>query len=485
MTIAPSRAAAGRADHVNIPMRPNIVHILVDDLGYGDFSCFNGGLNETPCLDQLISESLCLTQHYASSPVCNPSRASLLTGRYPQRTGSIDTLEWRGLERLNLDEVTIADILKHNGYKTGLIGKWHLGSFDPRFKPEKRGFDEAICFRGGMHDYYDWRLESGERILRADGRYLTDLWTDEAVRFLERHQKEPFYLHLTYNAPHTPLQAPKEDIKVFADREDLDPAVRLVYAMIRRLDTQVGRLLEKIDRLGLRENTIVIFSSDNGPQFGPCEEGELRRFNCNFKGSKAFTYEGGIRVPGIIRWPAGLKTTGQDDSTFFHMTDWLPTLLRFTGVDLPKEIQIDGVDQSAVLQGDRPAYNPKRCWQWNRYTPRREYNAAIRDGDWKLVRPYVPEASLVPPSDLKWLEVAMYNPEYFIENGIITDPPPRVDHPTPPAPELYNLKDDPSEEKNRAKENPEMVSRLSLDLDNWFDDACSGYYSENRTWTDL
>ncbi len=319
--------------------RPNIIHILVDDLGYGDFSFFNKGISETPFLDQFIQESTSLSQHYTSSPVCNPSRASLLTGRYPHRTGSIDTLEWRGLERLDLNEVTIADILQDAGYRTGLIGKWHLGAFDPRYKPEKRGFDEAICFRGGMHDYYDWRLESGDRVQRADGRYLTDFWTDEAIDFLKRSPKDPFYLHLTYNAPHTPLQAPEEDLAVFSDRDDLSEAVKTLYAMIRRLDRNVGRLLESVDKLGLRENTLIVFSSDNGPQFGGAGDDCLDRFNCQLHGSKGSTYEGGIRVPAILRWPAGLQKNDSGDNTFFHMCDWLPTILSLAGVEAPRKYQ--------------------------------------------------------------------------------------------------------------------------------------------------
>ncbi len=349
--------------------RPNIIHILVDDLGYGDFSFFNKGISETPFLDQFIQESTSLSQHYTSSPVCNPSRASLLTGRYPHRTGSIDTLEWRGLERLDLNEVTIADILQDAGYRTGLIGKWHLGAFDPRYKPEKRGFDEAICFRGGMHDYYDWRLESGDRVQRADGRYLTDFWTDEAIDFLKRSPKDPFYLHLTYNAPHTPLQAPEEDLAVFSDRDDLSEAVKTLYAMIRRLDRNVGRLLESVDKLGLRENTLIVFSSDNGPQFGGAGDDCLDRFNCQLHGSKGSTYEGGIRVPAILRWPAGLQKNDSGDNTFFHMCDWLPTILSLAGVEAPKNIKLDGVDQTAALRGEQSTYNPKRCWQWNRYDP--------------------------------------------------------------------------------------------------------------------
>ncbi|MGZ0655753.1 sulfatase-like hydrolase/transferase [Coraliomargarita sp. W4R72] len=459
--------------------RPNIIHILVDDLGYGDFSFFNKGLSETPFLDQFLQESLCLSQHYTSSPVCNPSRASLLTGRYPHRTGSIDTLEWRGLERLDLNEVTIADILGKEGYHTGLIGKWHLGAFDPRYKPEKRGFKEAVCFRGGMHDYYDWRLESGDRVLRADGRYLTDYWTDEAVDFMKRSPKEdPFYLHLTYNAPHTPLQAPEEDMAVFRDRDDLSEAVKTLYAMIRRLDRNIGRLLENVDKLGLRENTLIVFSSDNGPQFGEEAGSSLDRFNCQLHGSKGSTYEGGIRVPAVMRWPAGLDPKQTCGDAFFHMTDWLPTILSLAGIENPKDIKLDGVDQSAVLRGEVPAHNPKRCWQWNRYTPRAEYNAAIRDGDWKLVRPFVPEAFEVP--DIKWLDVSMYQPEHFIENGIITDPDPEVILPTPPPVELYNLKDDPNEENNLATRQPQRVRQLETDLNAWFEDVCEDFAKTSR-----
>ncbi len=460
--------------------RPNIIHILVDDLGYGDFSFFNKGISETPFLDQFIQESTSLSQHYTSSPVCNPSRASLLTGRYPHRTGSIDTLEWRGLERLDLNEVTIADILQDAGYRTGLIGKWHLGAFDPRYKPEKRGFDEAICFRGGMHDYYDWRLESGDRVQRADGRYLTDFWTDEAIDFLKRSPKDPFYLHLTYNAPHTPLQAPEEDLAVFSDRDDLSEAVKTLYAMIRRLDRNVGRLLESVDKLGLRENTLIVFSSDNGPQFGGAGDDCLDRFNCQLHGSKGSTYEGGIRVPAILRWPAGLAEERlRRQHLFPHVRLVANYPQAFAGVEAPRKYQARRrrSNRSPARRTVAP-YNPKRCWQWNRYDPLIEYNAAIRDGDWKLVRPFVPEAFEVP--DIKWLDVSMYQPEHFIENGIITDPAPEVNLPAPPPVELYNLKNDPLEQTNLAIQSPQRVQSMERDLLAWFEDVCADFKKTSR-----
>ena len=448
---------------------PNIIHILVDDLGYGDFGCFNSGLSETPFLDQFIGEGICLSQHYTASPVCSPSRASLLTGRYPHRTGAIDTLEWRGLERLDLGETTLAEVLRGAGYRTGLVGKWHLGAFDPRYKPEKRGFDEAVCFRGGMHDYYDWRLESGDRVLRADGRYLTDLWTDEAIQFIERERQRPFFLHLTYNAPHTPLQAPEADLAAFRDRADLTDAVKTLYAMIRNLDCNIGRLLESIDRLNLRDNTLIVFSSDNGPQFGNEAGSALDRFNCQLHGSKGSTYEGGIRVPAIIRWPDGLPRSAPDPDAFFHMCDWFPTILSLIGIDMPEGRKLDGIDQSPVLRGERGSIDPVRCWQWNRYSPRIEYNAAIRDGDWKLVRPYVPEAFAVP--DIEWLDVSMYNPGHFVENGILTGPAPEVELPPPPPAELYNIREDPCEEHNLADRNPGRLRRMEIQLDRWFEDV--------------
>ena len=286
--------------------KPNVIFILADDMGYGDFSAFNGGLSQTPVLDALLAEGVCLTHQYTASPVCNPSRACLMTGRYPHRTGSVDTLEWDGLERLALRETTLADAFKHGGYATGLVGKWHLGAFDPRYHPNRRGFDEAVCFRGGMHDYYNWRIEYNERVARGDGRYLTDVWGEEAVQFIERHRAEPFFLHVTFNAPHTPLEAPEEEIRPFRESGQFNTGVSLIYAMIRRMDRAVGRILETLDRLGLREDTIVLFTSDNGPQFGGEGDLHLTRFNCKFNGAKGPVYEGGIRVPMIVRWPAGL-----------------------------------------------------------------------------------------------------------------------------------------------------------------------------------
>lgn len=463
---------------------PNIVFILVDDMGYGDFSAFNEGRSRTPTLDALMQESVCLTQHYTGSPVCNPSRAALLTGRYPHRTGSIDTLEWRGLERLALRERTLPQVLAEAGYVTGHVGKWHLGAFDPRYHPLRRGFDETVCFRGGMHDYWDWRIEWGMKPQRSDGRYMTDVWTQEAVEFIHRHQSEPFFLHVNYNAPHTPLQVPEHYLRRFDHLKDSTTwAVRAIYAMLVALDEGVARILHALKRHGLDENTLVVFSSDNGPQFGGEGENDITRFNCQWNGAKGSTYEGGIRVPGIVRWPGGGISGGRTVDEMVHFTDYFPTLLAAAG--LGDQVRsdgappVDGVDVLPLLQGENDEHCTRRFWQWNRYAPVPSSNAAARDGDWKLVRPAIGETMTVP--DIQHLHTSMYQTEYFIENGIFRGDPER-EIPAPPPPELYNIADDPGEQNECSADHPEVVDRLSRQLDAWFEDVEADRTSITDEW---
>ena len=448
--------------------RPNILFVLADDMGYGDFSAFNDGLSKTRALDGLLQEGICLTHQYTASCVCNPSRAALLTGRYPHRTGSIDTLEWRGLERLALRETTLADILKGAGYVTGLIGKWHLGAFDRRYYPNSRGFDEAVCFNGGMHDYYNWRLEYDDTVRRADGRYLTDVFTEEAIQFIDRHKREPFFLHLTYNAPHTPLQLPEDELQPFLETDRFTNGVSSIYGMIHRMDAGIARLLQTLRRHGLEDNTVVVFASDNGPQFGGEGQDSTKRFNCQFNGAKGSVYEGGIRVPAIVRWPCQLDG-GRRIDKMIHFCDWFPTLLAAAGLDVPSHLELDGVNVLPVLRGEEGHVETRRFWQWNRYTPLITCNAAIRDGDWKLVRPAIREAMRVP--DIQWLEVSMYRPEHFITNGIIREPDPPREVPPPPAPELYNIAEDPLEGENLSLRYPRRVHRMLTELETWFEEV--------------
>ncbi len=459
--------------------KPNILFILVDDMGYGDFSMFNGGLSQTPALDQLAREGLCLTQHYAGSCVCAPSRAALLTGRYPHRTGAIDTLDGRGLDRLALREVTLADVLKSAGYATGYVGKWHLGAFDPRYHPNARGFDEFIGFRGGWQDYWKWRLDRNGSRVDADGRYLTDVFTQEAIDFIRRHRNEVWFLHLCYNAPHTPLQAPDEDLKPFIELGKFNRGVSIIYAMIRRLDRGVAAILEELDRLGLAEDTIVLFTSDNGPQFSGQGEMSIKRFNCHFNGAKGSVYEGGIRVPMIIRWPGQLPEGATYDG-MVHFVDWMPTLLAAVGLQPPADRKIDGCNVLPLLRGEQGDVPEKRFWQWNRYTPVGYCNAAVRDGPWKLVRPAIREAMRVAEADLKMDWELRYEPDKH--KDICRDPEPERELPPPPPPELYNIEEDPYERSNLADKYPDIARRLLRELETWFEEVEADRRSIDDVW---
>jgi len=446
--------------------KPNIVLVLVDDMGYGDFGVFGDGSARTPTLDDLIPQSICFTQHYSGSCVCAPARAALLTGRYPHRTGAIDTLEGRGLDRLSLSEVTLADALKAQGYSTGLVGKWHLGALDPQYHPNRRGFDEFVGFRGGWQDYYEWTLDYDGNRKKADGRYLTDVFSDEAVDFIDRHAQESFFLHVTYNAPHFPFQAPEQDVRQFREQGRFTDAVSLLYAMILLMDQGVARILDALDRNGIAQDTIFMFTSDNGPQFGGVGESCTTRYNCGYNGAKGVVYEGGIRVPMVVRWPARLQG-GRRSDALIHFTDWYATLQSLAGCSLPDGIALDGHDISPVLEGHPDPVDSARFWQWNRYTPIVECNAAMRDGDWKLVRPRIDEAMRVSPEDSAMDRALKYEPERF--DDICRDPEPLRRVPPPPPAELYNIADDPLEKTNLADVEPQRAAQMLSSLETWFE----------------
>lgn len=458
--------------------KPNIILIVADDMGYGDLGVFNDGLVHTPNLDQLVAESTCLTQQYAGSPVCSPSRAALLTGRYPHRTGAFTPQETLGLDRIATDEVTLGNAFKQVGYATGYVGKWHNGALDRRYHPNARGFDEFIGFSGGWADYYHWILDRNGSTERSDGRYLTDVLTDEAIDFVRRHRQDPFLLCLMYNAPHSPLQAPPEIVQRYTDK-GLRPGVATTYAMIEVMDRGIGRLLTDLEEQGLDENTIVLFTSDNGPAFHmradqlpPEMEPDTTRFNCGLAGAKGSVYEGGIRVPMIVRWPAALAGGNTVDS-LVHFTDWFPTLLRVTGHEVPDSLALDGHDVGELLRGEAPQVEPRRFWQWNGYFPVANVNAAMRDGDWKLVRPNI-QIPVASPADQRLMEqyVALdieykYHPERV--PAIRTDLFPERILPTPPDPELYNIRTDPLEQQNLAAQEPERVTQMVRSLESWFE----------------
>ena len=215
--------------------KTNVLLIVADDMGYGDFGTFNPGVVQTPNLDELLVQGTCFRQHYSASPICSPARASLVTGRVPQRTGAITQHELHGLDRIALREVTMADMFQSSGYSTGLVGKWHNGALDRRYEPNARGFQEFVGFCGGWSDYYDYTLRVNESYRKSDGSYLTDVFTDEALSFIKRHKEEPFFLQLAYTAPHAPFQAPDELVEKYKAKGH-NRITATTYAMIEIMD---------------------------------------------------------------------------------------------------------------------------------------------------------------------------------------------------------------------------------------------------------
>ena len=464
--------------------KPNVLLIVADDMGYGDFGTFNPVVH-TPNLDSLISQGTCFRQHYSASPICSPARASLLTGRVPHRTGAITQHELHGLDRIALREVTIADMFQNSGYTTGLVGKWHNGALDARFEPNARGFGEFVGFCGGWSDYYDYTLRENESYRKSDGSYLTDVFTDEALSFIQRNQNEPFFLQLAYTAPHAPFQAPQAVIDKYKAR-GYDRITATTYAMIEIMDQGIGRILQYLEDTKLNENTIVLFTSDNGPAFfnpsrqlEPGEKNFNERFNCGMRGSKGWVYEGGIRVPMIVRYPDRIAA-GQLNDELVHFTDWLPTLIGLCGIDRVDGPAFDGHDLSPILFGGSIDLEPRRFWQWNFYVPNIGTNAAMRDGDWKLVQPMITgtryfskELYVSEEDELRTKAFSKADSQHKRDPQSISEllPIPRVKLPDPEPPELYNLADDPGEQNDLANQFPERTSNMLSQLESWFEDV--------------
>jgi arylsulfatase A len=439
----------------------------------------------TPNLDQLAGEGMTLRQHYTASPICAPARAGLLTGRYPHRTGAITQHEIHGLDRFGLNERTIADSFRHAGYSTGLVGKWHNGTFDARFEPNARGFDEFVGFCGGWCDYHDYKLRFNDRYAAPTGRYLTEVLTEQAIGFIERHRRQPFFLQLAYSAPYSPFQAPDAVVAKYRD-QGFNRIVATTYAMIEIMDRGIGALLPCLRRLGLEEHTIVLFTSDNGPAFfnppymlEPGESTLNERFNGGLKGAKGYVEEGGIRVPMILRLPGRIAADSLKDD-LVHLTDWLPTLTRMAGVARLGDLPLDGCDVSASLLGQTAFEAPRRFWQWNFYLPNIGTNAALRDGPWKLLRPTISgtrffnkDPYTTPEDEARlqaFVEAEMHHkrdPESVHE----LVPVPTVRFPPPEPVQLHHLGEDPGEQHDLAQQQPERAARMLRELESWFEEV--------------
>ena len=392
---------------------PNVVVILVDDLGFVDLGCQGSTFYETPHIDGLAADGVRFTNGYAACAVCSPTRAAMMTGRSPARTGVTDWIRARfqrggvgtpdanptayvgGPDRpllcppnpywLELEERTIAEYLHDAGYATCHIGKWHLG--DDAWYPEHQGFDEnhGGCDYGQPPSYFDpytnRQLPQGIPTLapRDEGEYLTDREANIAADFIARHRDRPFFLNYAPYAVHTPIQAPEDETAEFAAKRDPNAGQRNAKyaAMVAAVDRAVGRILGALDAHGLTENTLVVFTSDNGGLEGPTDNAPLRS-------GKGFPYEGGIRVPWIVRWP-GVVEPGRVDSTPVTTVDVLPTVLDAVGVTPDADRELDGTSLVPLLQGGELGRRPL-FWQFPHYRGSVTPYAIVRDGRWKLIR---------------------------------------------------------------------------------------------------
>lgn len=423
---------------VNVTKTPNVIIVLTDDQGYGDVGVHANAKIKTLNLDRFAQEGVQL-RHFYCSPVCAPTRASLLTGRYFYRTGVIHTS--RGGAKMHGDEVTLAEMLKQAGYATGIFGKWHLGDNYP-MRPMDQGFDESLIHKSGAigqtpdcpNDYFDPLLWRNGRESRATG-YCTDVFFRAAIEFIEAKRDQPFFVYLPTNAPHTPLTIDERYVEPYRAM-GLNDATARVYGMVLNIDENFGQLLDTLDRLRLRRNTLLMFLTDNGPQ--------QRRYNAGLNGRKASVYEGGIRVPCFVQWPAALDGPARIDHIAAHI-DIVPTVLDACNVKAPDDVSLDGINLMPLLRGEIENWPGRTLFfQVHRgLAPQRYHNAAIRTPRYKL----------------------LFSPTTFGKE--------RIELPADPPAELYDLHADPGERHNIAEEHAEVVSSLREQYNAWFDDVKS------------
>lgn len=398
--------------------KPNIIFIYADDMGYADLACYGSPVNETPNLDKMAEDGIRFTDFYSASPVSTPSRACLMTGRYASRMGINHVFFPHSYTGMPLEEITIAQMLKEQGYKTALFGKWHLGT-DRQFLPKQRGFDEffgtACSIDNPPFVYIDGNTAQNKPACK-DSTTIT--YTSKAVDYIEKHQKEPFFMYVAYNMPHVPIAA--------SPRFKGKSKNGLYSDVIMELDWGVGEILKKVDELGLSENTIILFSSDNGPWLSEGPNGGCALPLYRGKGT---TWDGGQRVPMIVRWKGHIKP-GRVEKSVAAMVDWFPTFAKMTGGNVPSDRAIDGYDILPVLLG-----KGKRATQDFAYIHFSQIQA-YRSGDWKLKMPE----------------------PYKKGNFWQTDVPA---HDTL----LINLRDDIGEQVNLKDKHPEIVRMIANKID--------------------
>ncbi|WP_165235814.1 arylsulfatase [Aquisphaera insulae] len=459
MMTALTLGAAAHGEVAAGAKRPNVVLVITDDQGFGELGVTGNPVVRTPHIDRLASQGASLTSFH-TMPVCSPTRACLMTGRYNYRTGVVDT--YLGRSMMDPKEVTLAEMLAAGGYRTGIFGKWHLGDNFP-MRAVDRGFQESLVLNGGglaqpgdSPDPVDERGAYFNPTLRRNGRwektrgYVSDVITDAAIGFVRENTDRPFFAYLAFNAPHSPHQVPDpyrerhpaadfdagrypQAGNPMATNRAPEPLAR-VYGMIENIDDNVGRLLATLDQLKLAENTIVVLLSDNGCQ-------DHRGFNAGLRGWKGSTYEGGIHQFCFVRWPSQLEA-GRKVDRIASVIDLTPTILDLCGVTSPNGVAFDGRSLVPLLRGESSPWPDRTLFfQWHRGDAPGRYRAfAARSQDWKLVQPY--------GAGEAWAGKTSF--------------------------QLYDMRNDPYEQHDLAAREPAMVSKLRAEYDAWFGDVTRG-----------
>ena len=424
--------------------RYNIVFIMVDDLGYGDIGCYGSKINKTPNIDRLAENGILFTDYHTNGPMCSPTRASLMTGMYQYRFGKKFERAISGKtdydDGLPQDVLTIAELLKNAGYVTGMFGKWHLG-YHPPYLPSDQGFDEFVGLAAGDGDHFthidrwgrkDWWLNDKKKM---EVGYSTHLLTDHSISFIKKHKNEPFFLYLPYLAIHFPWQGPDDPPHrvaghdytndkwgIIPDRNNVSPHVK---AMIEAVDRGVGKIVKTLTELNLLENTLLIFTSDNGGYTHYANSHFNISSNGSLRGQKTEIWEGGHRVPFIAYWPGKIKGGVKSDAMIMTM-DMFPTFAALTGIDIPENLNLDGINVLPQIIETKPLNKRSLFWKI-------DDERAIRKGKWKLCM--------------------------FGNNDT----------------ELYDLSVDIGETNDIAKDNPQLVKQLMKEYYRWQQDVTANY----------
>ncbi len=437
---------------------PNIVLILADDLGYGDLGCYGEPNVQTPHLDQLAREGLRFTNCYSAAASCSPARAGLMTGRTSYRVGIYSAIPFLSPMHLKASEITVATLLREAGYATCHVGKWHLNGWfnlPGQPQPDNHGFDHWFSTQNNAlpnhRNPYNF-VRNGIPAGPLEG-YAGDLVADEAIHWLRdrRDRSKPFFLYVCFHEPHEPIATADRYTKLY--KQFPDPSRRAYYGSITQMDAAFGRLIEEIARQGLRDNTLVFFTSDNGPaltRYHPYgSTGPLRA-------KKGSVYEGGIRVPGILRWP-GHTSPGQVSHEPISGVDILPTLCAIAGISLPSGRVLDGASFLPAIKGDSIDRSKPLYWQYNR--ARGQVQVALRDGDWKIL------ARLQPPCPRAGADITAEQME-VLKSARLTDF------------ELYNLHDDLEESTNLVEAAPGRFAAMKEKLISYYREV----QAENPVW---